>query len=71
MKKTVFLVCAVMILALVPGCKWPFGKKEVVHTAEVAHVEAAHHDAAVMHEEAHHDAAHQDAAHAVETPHKI
>ena len=68
MKKTVFLICAVMILALVPGCKWPFGKKESAPKAEV-HAEVAHVEAAVHPEAAHAEAAH-DAAHA-EAPHKI
>ena len=65
MKKTIFLVCAVMILALVPGCKWPFGKKEAAPKVEV-HAEVAHVEAPAAHE----DVAHHD-AHAVETPHKI
>ncbi len=63
MKKTVFLVCAVMILALVPGCKWPFNRKEAAPKVEV------HAEAPVMHEAA--VAAPQDAAVVVETPHKI
>ena len=66
MKKTVFLVCAVMILALVPGCKWPFGKKEVTHN-DVAHTVEVHAEAPAEH----HEAAHHDAAPAVEAPHKI
>ncbi len=63
MKKTVFLICAVMILALVPGCHWPFGKKEAAPKVEV-HAEVAHVEAPV-HAEAAHDAAHAEA------PHKI
>lgn len=67
MKKILFLLSAVAILAVVPGCNWKFwekGHKEAHH--EAAMPAAEHHEAvkpAVEHHEAAMPAAHE-AAHA-------
>ena len=63
MKQVLFLVVAVALLAVVPGCKLPWMNKEAdhktAHSAEMAHV-------------AEHPAEHPVAAeHAVETQHKM